>query len=337
MNHQYSIRFKISVLVSLGASIGQLSAQYNTNEKRAEFYLTISQKYSPAAYEILKSDADQGFAIYANNAETSEELMDHYNTVVHETCHGYNFSIGVKPGWGNEGYFITENIRIAAKQGSYFPSRLLNKMVPKDQQERIFRYDTYVGGEPGNSSTLEGIYGFLNEFSAYYHGTKADMDMRAFYESRCTYADAPCWTEKYLTHVQSTLYAYYEFRLFIAWYLIYAEQNESKVFFDFIHNQNLRVAYTLLDDLYAKLVEDYFLIRNDVVNKLNAAENKIELSEEYIYIVKGNSKSGNGLPDDDIKYLKSLYTSRENTMLEKFRVKGVNLSNYQKFLEESKK
>src|SRR6185503_6637911 len=128
--------------------------------------------------------------------------------------------------------------------------------------------------------------------------------------------------------IQSTLYAYYEFRLFIAWYLIYAEQHEKKTFSDFIGNQNIRVAYTLLDDLYKKMVDDYFRIREDVVKKLNAAGNKIELTEEYIYIVTGNSKSGNGLPDDEIKYLKSLYTAKENAMLEKFRVKGVNLSNY---------
>jgi hypothetical protein len=311
----------------------QLSAQYNTDEKRADYYLKISQSYSPTAYQILKSDAAKEFVTYANNAETAIGLLENYNTVIHETCHGYNFNIGIQSGWKYEGYFITENIRIATKQGSYFPSRLLNEMVPREQQEKIFRYDTYVGGEPGNSSTLEGIYGFLDEFSAYYHGNKADMDLLAYYETLCPYSDARCWTEKYLSHFQSTLYAYYEFRLFIAWYLIYAEQHNQKVFTDFIKNQNLRVVYTLLDDLFEKQVREYFHQRDGIVKKLNAAGNHIELSEEFIYIVEGNSKSGSGLPDDDIKYLKSLYGAKENLMLERFRVKEVNLSNYKKFLE----
>ncbi len=311
----------------------QLSGQYNTDEKRADYYLKISQLYSPTAYQILKSDAVKAFVTYANNAETAIGLLDNYNTVIHETCHGYNFNIGIESGWKYEGYFITENIRIATKQGSYFPSRLLNTLVPREQQEKIFRYDTYVGGEPGNSSTLEGIYGFLNEFSAYYHGNKADMDLLAYYETLCPYSDARCWTEKYLSHFQSTLYAYYEFRLFIAWYLIYAEQHNQKVFTDFIKNQSLRVVYTLLDDLFEKQVREYFYQRDGIVKKLNAAGHHIELSEEFIYIVEGNSKSGSGLPDDDIKYLKSLYGTKENLMLERLRVKGVNLSNYKKFLE----
>ena len=331
--------FKQSPLIALLFIINHLNvcAQYTTDSQRADFYLSISKKYSPAAYEILKSDKEKKFVTYANNAETAQDLLSNFNTVVHETCHGYNFEIGLTSAWENEGYFITEKISIAAQQGSYFPSRLLNKMVPKDQQEKIFRYDTYVGGEPGNSSTLEGIYGFLNEFSAYYHGTKADLDMRSYYETFRPYTDARCWTEEYLSHMQSTLYAYYEFRLFIAWYLIYAEKYEQKVFTDFIKNQNLRVAYTLLDNLYIKLIDDYFRVRNEVVKKLNATGNQIELTEEYIYIVTGNSKSGSGLPDDDITYLKSLYTDKENSMLEKFTVKGVSLSNYKTFLIEIKK
>jgi hypothetical protein len=77
-------------------------------------------------------------------------------------------------------------------------------------------------------------------------------------------------------------------------------------------------------------------MRDDVVKKLNGAGNTIELTDEYIYIVTGNSKSGNGLPDDDINYLKSLYTVKENAMLEKFKVKGASLSNYKTLLQEVK-
>jgi hypothetical protein len=313
-------------------------AQYSTDEKRVNFYLDICRKYAPDAYEILMSDEQSSFLEYANNEETAKGLLDNLNTVIHETCHGYNSKIGFKSGWKNDGYFIAQGITIAAKQGSYFPSTVLNKIVPKEQQEKIFRYETYVSGASNNTATLQGVYGFVDEFGSYYHGSKVDLAMMPFYETICPYTDVKCWVSDYLSSIQSTLYAYYEFRLFIAWYLQYAEKHEGKVFQELMTNQNLRVAFTLLDDQYKQLVDDYFNVRNKLVAKLTTAGTEIELTDEYIYIVtksgSGYSKSGSGIPDDDIAYLKSVFTEKEYTMLDRFRVKGATLSNYQSFLQK---
>ena len=41
-------------------------------------------------------------------------------------------------------------------------------------------------------------------------------------------------------------------------------------------------------------------------------------------------------PDDDIAYLKALYTNKENSMLEKFRIRSVTLENYKEFWRRSK-
>jgi hypothetical protein len=317
-----------------------LYAQYNTEDKRAQFYLDVSKKYAPAAYEILQSDEKRNFLTYADREETARGLLTKFNTVVHETCHGYNFNIGLKAAWGSDGYFIAPGITIAAHRGKYFPSTVLNRVVPKEQQEKIFRYDTYVSGASYNSATTQGVYGFLDEFASYYHGTRIDYEMFAFFETFCPYTDATCWTQEYLSSMQSTLNAYYEFRLFIAWYLLYAEKNEQKIFNELMTNQNLRVAYSLLDDLYAKLIDDYFSVRSKLIAKLIAAGTEIELTDEYIYLVKrsgnGSSKSGTGIPDDDIAYLKSLYTPKETGMLDRFRIRGVSLSNYQQFLVKVK-
>ena len=104
------------------ALLNVVQAQHNTAEKRAKFYLEISQKYAPAAYEILRSDEKKEFVQYAHEAQTAKELMKNYGTVVHEACHGYNFFSGIKSGWGREGYFITTGLKIDAPKGSFFPS-----------------------------------------------------------------------------------------------------------------------------------------------------------------------------------------------------------------------
>jgi hypothetical protein len=120
--------------------------------------------------------------------------------------------------------------------------------------------------------------------------------------------------------------------------LQYAEKYEGKVFQELMANQNLRVAFTLMDDQYKQLVDDYFNVRKKLVAKLTIVGAEIELTDEYIYIVtksgSGYSKSGSGIPDDDIVYLKSVFTEKEYVMLDRFRVKGVNLSNYQNFLQK---
>ena len=314
------------------------NGQYITDEKRANFYLGICKQFAPDAYEILMSDHENSFLEYANSEETDKGLLDNLNTVVHETCHGYNSKIGQKFGWKTDGYFIAQGITIAAKQGSYFPSTMLNKIVPKEQQEKIFRYETYVSGASNNTATLQGVYGFVDEFVSYYHGTKVDLEMMPFYETICPYTDAKCWVSDYLGSIQSTLYAYYEFRLFIAWYLQYAEKHENKIFLELMANQNIRVSFTLIEAQYQLLIDNYFEVRKKLVGKLIAAGTEIELTDEFIYIVtrtdNGYSKSGSGIPDDDIAYLKSVYTEKENNMLERFRVKGVTLSNYQSFLQK---
>jgi hypothetical protein len=324
-------------LLAYVVSITSVMGQYDTGEKRIQFYYDVSKKYSPDSYQILMSDDNNKFVQFANEQQSWDGLLANYGTVVHETCHAYNWKIGMQAGWENEGVYITDNVSISFRKGNFFASAVLNTIVPKEQQEKIFRYETYVGGKAENSSALEGIYGFIDEFSAYYHDTKALMEMRPFYETQCHYSDARCWVDKFLTRMQSTTYAYYEFRLFIAWYLLYAEKNESKIFSAFMNNQNLRVAYTLLDDLFNRQVEDYFKIRTDVVNKLMEAGSTIEISEQYLFIVAGFSKSGTGIPDDEILFLKSLFTMKENSMLERFRVKGVTLSNHHSYLEVIKK
>ncbi|MGC4023476.1 MAG: hypothetical protein QM734_16760 [Cyclobacteriaceae bacterium] len=327
--------FKVIVLL-LVFSTQLAPAQYNTNEKKASFYFELTKKYEPDAYEILKSEVPERFLVYAGDGETAKSLIENFETLVHETCHGYNFKIGIESGWNHNGYFISDGCKIGSRKEDFFPSSVLNNVVPKEQQEKIFRYKTYVSGESKNSASLEGVYGFVDEFAAYYHGTRAALELLPYYETICPYTDAHCWVDEYLSQMQSTLYAYYEFRLFIAWYLMYAESHEQKIFNQLMNNRNLRLAYTLLDIQFKKLVEDYFDTRTKIVNKLNASGNNVTVQEKFILITVGNSSSGIGIPDDDIVYLKGLFTSKENVMLERFQIKGADLSNFKKFLEEDK-
>ncbi|MBS1489250.1 MAG: hypothetical protein JSS93_01875 [Bacteroidetes bacterium] len=338
MTHSYPFRlpyFYWLVLCFFILRTQPVSGQYDTDDKKAKFFLDLCKKYSPDAFEILNSDTTHSFTQYATDGSTTFSLLNDIGTVVHETCHGYNFKLGFADGWGHNGYFISTTCKIACPKGHFFNSSVLNTIVPGEAQKKIFRYKLYVSGESKNSSTVEGVYGFTNEFTAYYHDVKIYMELLPFYETRCSYQDATCWADKYISAFQSSLYAFYEFRLFIAWYLEYAEVHEKKIFDELINNQNLRVAFTLVEGQYKKLIDGYFLKRQQITEKLIAAGNKIIIKKEFYSVAKENGSTGYGIPDETIVYLKSLYTPKEETMLGRFRVNEVTLSNFKTFVKKT--
>lgn len=313
-------------------------AQYNTDEKRNQFVLNLAKTYCSDALEILQSQKNiKSYLEYLDNKQTRDEILSRFATMIHETCHGYNSDIQFIGG-----FFITKNIHIKANwswESKVFNSNELNTFVAKDAQDKIFRYDTYVGDASNTSSQVNGIYGMIDEFSAYYHGTKAFLELRKYYETFAPYKTQPkIWLDEYLGHPQSYIYAYDEFRLFISWYLRYAQKKHPTEYQRFMADQNLRLAFTLLDDLFKGLVNEYFDIRKDIIDKLTAAGHELKLDKEYLYIYTRKngsvSGSGTGVPDAKIDYLKGLFTEADYKMLNDFRIKDANLTNYQEFLKK---
>lgn len=184
----------------------------------------------------------------------------------------------------------------------------------------------------GTSSQKNGIYGMVEEFNAYYHGTKAGYELRPYYESFCQ--DTDCWQD-YLANIYSPLYAYHEFRLFIAWYLKYAQKKHPKVYQDCMRNENLKVAFTLTNNAYKQLIADYFQTRKEIMQEMEIKYKvKTELSDEYLTIIEeGGNSSGRGIPDKTIKYLESLLKPEDIKHLESITIEGVTENNYEDFLK----
>jgi hypothetical protein len=310
-------------------------AQYDTDQKRNEYVLHLTKTYCSDASEILQSQKEmQSYLQYLHKMTKREEILDRFATMVHEACHGYNSDIQFIGG-----YFITKGIQIKANWGfdtQIFNSNELNNFVAKDVRDKIFRYDTYVGDKSNTSSQVNGIYGMIDEFSAYYHGTKAFFELRKYFETFAPYKTQPkTWLNAYLGSPYSYIYAYEEFRLFISWYLRYAQKKHPTDYQRVMADQNLRVAFTLLDDLYKQLVSEYFETRKDIISKLTTAGYELKLDSDYLYIYDSNgSGSGTGVPDSKIAYLKSLFTDDDYKMLADFSIKGVNLTNYSQFLKK---
>ena len=216
--------------------------RFLTDRAKADFFLSISQLVSPSAHAILARESNiSAFVHYAPDTSLTS-LFGDFNTVVHEACHMVN---------NDAGYFISESIIIPFKITETYNSYELIKIIPKVKYQSFFR-NTYVFELSSIGSQASGIYGLLDEFSAYYNGTKADWDIVTNKEKI---------NQKFLSYKEGIKNlpvgqweAYYEFSIMMAWYLDYSKRQYPAQYKMLMDNKALRVAYTLLANRFSDLV-----------------------------------------------------------------------------------
>jgi hypothetical protein len=324
-----SIRFTISTAQTKKF----FSTNFKTTQLKSEFLLYLSKNYSANALAILNYRSPDYYTQWAKG-NSHREMLNNYGTVVHETCHSANFDIG---GFQSKGFYINSKIEIKVPTSRVFKSSELDKFIPDNVKNKIFRYKTYVKGEEGEveiSSISDGIFGLMDEFDAYYQGTRAEVELYGYYKTFSSYTAPYDWAS-YILNCYSTIYAYYEFRLFIAWYLKYAKKEYPEIFKSLIENKNLKVVYTLIDKAYKQTIDQYFINREKIVSEINkAGTKKASITDKYFQISnKKGSIVGYGIPDGDIAYLKSLYTDLDYQMLKLITIENINETNYKTYLD----
>jgi hypothetical protein len=311
--------------------------------------LKLAKDNSPTAYAILNRVNGFKFEKYADG-NSYENLVDDFDIVVHESLHHLNHQIGqtyckeTSNDWICEGYFIAPDINIAMKQVDVFNSIELNDFVPDSLQKNIFRYEEYVGKKRlviWNASQMSGIYGMLNEMTAYYHDVKAKMELYDYFKTnRCNgYKDEEAWVS-YIGWVSNSHFAYYEFRLFISWYLQYAKTNHPDVYQNLMNEKRLRVAFTLVDDSFNQLIRDYYTMRQNLITELNKEGEQVKIIKSefmgsYVMAVydSNGGYTGSGIFEDEIIMLKKLLSQKEHQILDTFRLEGVTRENFEQFFD----
>ena len=239
--------------------------------KKTEPYI---KKYCPK-YQVIIDSCFCGPGCYYSiiNGRTMHwdgdiskvNLPDEINTIVHESTHHYNESI-FKYEEGKfihrHRYMIEPGITIITDVGPNYKTSDFLPILPKDAPNSIFRYNTYVSPSSDVSANLSGIYGLLDEFSAYYNGTKASWDGYLTSKSMGLTKES----DIFRTHAFSTHNAFYEFRAFIGWYLQFAKMKHPEMYADMMNNENLKRIFRELDTRFKKLLtdmnatEDYYLV-----------------------------------------------------------------------------
>lgn len=275
-----------------------------------QFYINTAARYASGYDDVLR-EAYCGPDCYYHVINdslikptidtASAELFSDFETVIHESVHSYN----------RGGYLIVPGVYISVPRTKAYKTSLFTRVVPADASERIFRYKTYVDSTSKVSANVSGIYGLLDEYSAYFNGVHSCLNgaKQALKQGDTALASS------FVQQASGTATAHYEFRLFIAWYVHYASLYEKEAYTAMMGNTNLRVVFTLLDNEFRTTIDEL----------------------QKISLLKGISACGNF---DTSYYTASpadsyLYTNlkKEEKWLSQLKLSNVTLSNYQNFIK----
>jgi hypothetical protein len=197
------------------------------------------------------------------------------STAVHETSHGYTSkwpvyqlskrlsSIDEMMVWTADGragsairlqaHYMDKDRTLVVVPGPMFPSREIASRVPASL--RTHRFSEYIDGGASHATQVEGIYGLLNEFTAYYCDRRLSYDLYDYYRLELPQT-AETWLD-YLSGASGTYPAWAEFRYFILTYLLHARETRPDIYRQILADRRLREAFTQNDDAFMSLLRDY--------------------------------------------------------------------------------
>jgi hypothetical protein len=287
-----------------------------------EWIKAAVEKYSPDIWFMLMqyenlpestevSTVDNGIVETQKAADTFHflrgrgkiDLLASMETNVHEIAHAffdqnvyrYLREHGEKSNLENAQIFIylspTESYFISFPLNLMFPSGELTSVIPGEL--RTYRFDTYIDGTTSTQS--EGIIGLLNELNAYYLGSLYCFDMLSSYKEAAG-SDASGLFE-WVTHVQSTMSAFYEFDYFIKEYLLYMRDKYPA-------NYNMLRSYRPFKESYEAIFKSYSDLVNNYRNRIekemeiinSSGKDGAKIEKGWLWVRTGKSHISSGTP-----------------------------------------
>jgi hypothetical protein len=213
------------------------------------------------ALEIINSEEAKTVKHYMDASGTSslkEDFIGKMGTTVHECLHSYDNVLGEKVNWDANtypiAYFIDKGVVVSFAGKRIFKTDKLHASFFPKEVKKLFRYGTYVyDNSPSTASSNQwGIYGLLEEFNAYYHDMQSQIEYFECHEASF---------DEYF-RFSNEMNAYYEFNIFMAYYLKYAQKYEKATYEYMQNNKELRTAYTLIETNWRILLTKVFSNRD---------------------------------------------------------------------------
>jgi hypothetical protein len=309
-----------------------------TFESNVNWVKQVTRQYSPDSWNLLDQYENlpakqeislrDGLTISVQKpvktfhyltGKNKPELLLSMSTNVHEISHAFFRSYPLKYAkekriqlnWDNaEGYIYlspASNHFVSVPRKMLFPSKKLAAVIPLKM--KTFRFETYIRG---NTSTQdEGVIGLLNEFHAYYLGSKYTFEMLEAYKI----SDGKLkGFHHWVSHSQSTMSAFYEFDYFIREYLLYMKDKHPDDYQYLKMNRAFREALSSVHIYFGKLVKSYEETVNHQIKLLNDSKaGEAVIEKEMLWVTPVGSKIRMGttiFSEDKDKIIALLSTDR---------------------------
>ncbi len=258
-------------------------------ETNRQYVLDLLYQYSPDGYYIVDTYRDEvengtDFMEYFDGS-TQALRMDSFNVIVHEISHGYTGEIA---GYSSVYIFISPDESIEVPLTDIFPSRKMAQAFSKNL--RTFRFDYIDTGSRDLGTQLQGVYGLLDEFNAYYLGTKTSYELLPYYLDQGVNAD---WGIFFNT-VNGTLYGILEFKLYILKYLIFARENYAQIYSGIMANGKFRESFIKADRNAYLFILDYFSRKRSIYDHIQQFGYTVSETEEAIIFETEDMITGYG-------------------------------------------
>lgn len=216
-----------------------------------ESILALLDAIDPDGAYIVRNSSDSLLMAWFSSAATIGEGLDRLSTAVHEQCHSFCEAPSGLCYSNIQSKYICAYVQIYTGDGQsvrvpttdVFPSSEMVDTVPESL--KTFRFANYIDGDPAMASIQYGVYGMLDEFTAYCWGNQDDILQKDFRSA----------IGRQKTSYSNSFLAYAEFRYYILHYMLYARKHYPDVYADILDNALFRQAFSTVDSKFAGFAE----------------------------------------------------------------------------------
>lgn len=257
-----------------------------------QYIQKLPLKYNLCGVTITNYSAEKPENYLTEN--TLDAMINQLPTLVHEFNHEYTSNVyqlliknNICDGQNDYyAYLLDTTQTILVKLSKVFPSKQIYGYIQKNNLN-TFRVSNYIGGNTSTQS--RGIFGLLNEYNAYRLEAMCNLNLFNYY--RDTQGDYKNWFIEYLKNTESVMTAYFEFKFFILYYLLYAKENQPKIYQDIITNSAFCKAFVLIENSFEKVVQQYIATYKKVISEMLLKGVSVidEPNSEFVFVDGGGT------------------------------------------------
>ena len=142
---------------------------------------------------------------------------------------------------------------------------------------RVFRWSTYINTTDNMASNIHGIYGILEEFTAYSFGMNTSTKMFNFFKEN---ASVPEDWQSYINRGENGKQAWAEFMSFMAGYLKYSAEHYPETYNSIINNTAFKTQVHRANKVFTDAITRYDNSLSEVEQSLIARGYDAEISDD---------------------------------------------------------